>query len=57
MGVRQSNLGRGRTAPTDEPNILVHRSVKLRMENKHLKGGPYKPRLTNWDKVNLVFVD
>ena len=54
-GVRLNQ--RGLTAPRDGPHILVHRSVKFRMENKHLEGGPYKPRLTNWDEMDPVFVD
>ena len=55
-GVRL-NLGKGRTAPADKPDILVHRSVRDRMENKHLEGGPYMPRLTNWDEMDPVFID
>ena len=47
----------GLTELGDKPHILVHRSVKFRMENKHLEGGPYKPRLTNWDEMVPVFVD
>ena len=56
VGGARFNQG-GLTAPRDEPHILVHRSVKFRMENKHLEGGPYKPRLTNWDEMVPVFVD
>ena len=47
----------GLTELGDKPHILVHRSVKLRMENKHLEGGPYMPRLTNWDEMDPVFID
>ena len=41
----------------DNPHIFVHRSVKMRMEAKGLKGGLYKPRLTNWDDRKPIFVD
>ena len=51
------NMGRGRTAPMDRPHIYVHRSVKLRMEAKKLRGGPYLPKLTNWAKLKPIYVD
>ena len=54
-GVRLS-LGKGRTAPEDRPQILVHKSVEFRMQDENLKGGPYKPRLINWDRLEPDYV-
>ena len=51
------NLGRGRTAPADNPRILVHKSVRTRMEAKDLADGPYTPRLTNWAAMEPIYVD
>ena len=51
------NLGRGRTAPMDNPHILVHRSVKMRMEAKDLPGGPYKPRAIWGHPMQPIYVD
>ncbi|KAI0354699.1 hypothetical protein OH77DRAFT_1425794 [Trametes cingulata] len=38
------NMGSGRVVPKRHKPFYVHRSVKLRMEAKGLKGGPYMPR-------------
>ncbi|KAJ8487602.1 hypothetical protein ONZ51_g4075 [Trametes cubensis] len=38
------NLGHGRVVPKHHQPFYVHRSVKLRLEAKNLKGGPYKPK-------------
>ena len=38
------NLGRAREIPRGDGNLLVHRSVKMRMEAEGLTGGVYKPR-------------
>lgn len=51
------NLGRGRTAPESvrdkKEKILVHRSVKARMETKELK---YEPQV-NFREFDYDFVD
>ena len=38
------NWGRAREIPRSEGKLLVHRSVKMRMEAEGLTGGTYKPR-------------
>lgn len=38
------NLGRPREIPRSDEKLLVHRSVKLRMEAQGLKGGEYVPK-------------
>ncbi|KAI0778877.1 hypothetical protein BD413DRAFT_465419 [Trametes elegans] len=38
------NLGHGRVVPKHHEPFYVHRSVKMRMETKDLKGGPYNPK-------------
>ena len=54
---RRVNLGRGRTAPESvrdkKEKILVHRSVKTRMETKELK---YEPQV-NFREFDYDFVD
>ncbi|KAI0673865.1 hypothetical protein C8Q78DRAFT_969172 [Trametes maxima] len=41
---RTVNMGHGRLVPKRHNPFYVHRSVKLRMEAKNLKGGPYVPK-------------
>lgn len=38
------NMGRPREIPRSEEQLLVHRSVKMRMEAEGLTGGTYKPK-------------
>lgn len=51
------NLGRARKIPRQKKQgVLVHRSVKIRMEaGEHADGGPYTPR-AKW-KVEPTWVD
>ncbi|KAI0370474.1 hypothetical protein BV20DRAFT_1035927 [Pilatotrama ljubarskyi] len=50
------NLGRGRDVPPTQ-KFLVHRSVKFRMEQKDLEGGPYRPRARWPTDVTPIYVD
>ncbi|KAI0354700.1 hypothetical protein OH77DRAFT_1521587 [Trametes cingulata] len=50
------NLGRGREVPPNE-KFLVHRSVKFRMEQKDIEGGPYHPRARWPSDVKPIYVD
>jgi hypothetical protein len=60
MIVLRINLGRPREVPepvnAEKGNILVHRSVKTRMEAEGLEQGKYKPRV-NFERVNIEWVD
>lgn len=38
------NFGKGRVIPQQALGFNVHRTVKIRMEAKDLKGGKYVPR-------------
>ncbi|KAI0673866.1 hypothetical protein C8Q78DRAFT_1076827 [Trametes maxima] len=49
------NMGHGRDVPRNEP-FYVHRSVKFRMEQEDLPGGPYHPRARS-GSLKPVWVD
>ena len=57
LGDVSLNPDKALTAPADKPHIMVHRSVKLRMQIQGVQGSPYRPRLADWDELEPIFVD
>ena len=54
----RANLANGRFLPQDGNPVLVHRSVKIRVDHPEVfVSGPYVPRAGPWDKVEPVWVD
>ncbi|KAJ7626900.1 hypothetical protein FB45DRAFT_835209 [Roridomyces roridus] len=54
------NFGKGRNVPTTgKGKVLVHRSVRTRMEALHVDGSQYKPRAAgvDWEGGEIEWVD